>query len=75
MGYIAGIFAGAFGAVLSDHVREANTLFKLKEIWVYLGEYFLARNPAAEKLLKKIRKAKSVSEYSIAVAALFQGCM
>lgn len=54
---------------------EANTLFKLKEIWVYLGEYFLARNPAAEKLLKKIRKAKSVSEYNIAVAALFRECM
>lgn len=51
---------------------ETNTLFKLKEIWVYLGEYFLARDPAAEKLLKKIRKARSVSEYSIAVAALFR---
>lgn len=51
---------------------ETNTLFKLKEIWVYLGEYFLARDPAVEKLLKKIRKARSVSEYSIAVAALFR---
>jgi len=46
---------------------DKNTLFKMKEIWVYLGEFF----ENSEKQLKKIKKADSVSEYKIAVNRIF----
>lgn len=46
---------------------DKNTLFKMKEIWVYLGDFFAN----SEKQLKKIKKADSVSEYKIAVNRIF----
>lgn len=47
---------------------DTNTLFKMKELWVYLGQSFCN----AEKYLKKIRKSSSVSEYKIVVDQLFR---
>lgn len=49
---------------------DRNTLFKMKELWVYWGERFT--NP--EKHLKKIRKAEKIREYEIDVDALFREC-
>ncbi len=46
---------------------ERNTLFKMKEIWTYLGESF----EGAEKPLKKIKKANHLSDYQIAINELF----
>jgi tRNA-dihydrouridine synthase len=49
---------------------DRNTLYKMKEIWVYLGSLFLD----AERHLKKIKKANRLSEYDSAVRALFSAC-
>ena len=38
---------------------DRNILFKMKELWFYMQNLF----PQDEKLYKKIRKAKSLSEY------------
>lgn len=62
----------AFHAELWEAYREAvggekNALFKMKELWFYLGALF----PGEEKLLKKVKKAKSGAEYEAAVAQLF----
>lgn len=48
---------------------QKNTLFKMKELWVYLGRSF----PGEDKILKKIRKADALSEYKIEVGKLFHG--
>ena len=47
---------------------DKNTLYKMKELWAYLGTSF--KNP--EKYLKKIRKAQRVSEYKIWADNLFR---
>lgn len=47
---------------------ERNTLFKMKELWVYLGTRFT--NP--EKYMKKIRKAERLKEYELVVDRLFR---
>lgn len=49
---------------------ERNTLYKLKEIWVYLGALFTD----AEKYVKKIKKATRLTEYEAAMQALFDNC-
>lgn len=49
---------------------DRNTLYKLKEIWVYLS----ARFPDAEKYVKKIKKANRLTEYEAAMHALFDNC-
>ena len=46
---------------------DRNALFKMKEIWTYLGESF----EGADKCLKKIKKANHISDYKIAVNELF----
>lgn len=46
---------------------DRNVLFKMKELWFYLGNYF----PASAKELKKVKKAQKLTEYSAAVDALF----
>lgn len=57
-------------AVLSG---DTNILFKMKEIWGYLGAFFLEMPECegAEKLFKKIRKCKTLSEYKGIVNGLF----
>lgn len=49
---------------------ERNTLYKLKEIWVYLGSLFAD----AEEYVKKIKKANRLVEYEAAMRALFDNC-
>ena len=49
---------------------ERNTLYKLKEIWVYLGDLFIN----AEKYVKKIKKANRLTEYETSMHALFDNC-
>ena len=46
---------------------DRNVLFKMKELWFYLGHSFAS----PEKYLKKIRKAQRLSDYQDAVNALF----
>ena len=47
---------------------ERPVLFKMKELWTYLGEQF----PGTEKLQKKIRKAQRFSDYRGLVYEIFQ---
>lgn len=46
---------------------DKNTLFKMKELWSYMGESF----PGAEKQIKQIKKANRLSEYENAVNVIF----
>lgn len=46
---------------------DKNVLFKLKEIWCYLGNMFEGR----ENQLKKIKKAERIKDYTDAVDGLF----
>ena len=57
--------AADYGEVLSG---ERDVLFKLKELWFYLGRLF----PEGGTELKKIRKAQSLSEYRAAVRNLLR---
>ena len=57
--------AADYGEVLSG---ERDVLFKLKELWFYLGRLF----PEGGTELKKIRKAQSLSEYWAAVRNLLR---
>ncbi len=47
---------------------DRNVLFKMKELWAYLGNGL----QASPKLLKQIKKSNSVSEYKIATDAVFR---
>lgn len=49
---------------------DTNTLYKMKDLWTFLSKGF--ENP--DKYLKRIRKAGSVSEYTLAVDAVFREC-
>ena len=57
--------AADYGEVLSG---ERDVLFKLKELWFYLGRLF----PEGGTERKKIRKAQSLSEYRAAVRNLLR---
>ena len=46
---------------------DLHTLFKMKEVWVYLGEFF----PGEEKLLKRIKKSNSTAEYKAVLRELW----
>ncbi len=46
---------------------EKDALFKMKEVWFYLGKMF----PEAEKALKKVRKANRPEEYQEAARRVF----
>ena len=49
---------------------ERNTLFKMKEMWSYMGGLF----ESPEKILKKIKKAQHLKDYDQAVTLLFEEC-
>lgn len=49
---------------------DRNILYKMKEIWVYLGKLF----PGGEKYLKKIKKSNRLTEYEAAMQTLFDNC-
>lgn len=59
-------------AILDGYCEEMsgdrNVLFKMKELWVYLGNGI----QASLKLLKQIKKSNSVREYKIASDAIFR---
>lgn len=46
---------------------DKNTLFKMKELWSYMGDSF----PGAEKQIKQIKKANRLNEYENAVNLIF----
>ncbi len=48
---------------------ERDALFKMKEVWFYLGKMF----PEAERELKKAKKADRPEEYLAAVRGVFRG--
>ena len=52
-----------------EHIMSGgrNVLFKLKEVWSYMIPFF----PESERYGKKIKKAKTVTEYQAIVNALF----
>lgn len=47
---------------------DRNALFKLKELWVYMSRMF----PDSEKVLKKIQKCKSISEYEVYIKSIIK---
>lgn len=47
---------------------ERNVLFKMKELWFYLIDFF----PGNEKNAKKIKKAQRLCDYEMAVRQIFQ---
>lgn len=49
---------------------DSPTLFKMKELWVYLSERFVS----PEKYMKKIRKCEHIRDYEIVIDALFREC-
>ena len=49
---------------------DTNTLYKMKDLWTFLSRSF--DNP--DKYVKKIRKATDITDYKIAVNALFREC-
>lgn len=49
---------------------DRNVLFKMKELWVYMGAMF----PEADRYLKKIRKAERLYAYLEAIDALLEHC-
>lgn len=49
---------------------DTNTLYKMKDLWTFLSQGF----ENSEKYLKKIRKASRITDYRIAVDALFREC-
>ena len=46
---------------------DLHTLFKMKEVWVYLSEFF----PGEEKLMKRIKKSNSTTEYNAVLRELW----
>ena len=56
---LEGYLANCFG--------EKNALFKMKEIWCYMGSLF----PDGQKLLKKVKKAQRLADYRAACGELF----
>jgi tRNA-dihydrouridine synthase len=52
---------------LADLQAEKDVLYKMKEMWFYLGTSFTN----SEKALKTIQKAKQPMEYKTAVKALW----
>lgn len=46
---------------------DRNVLFKMKELWSYMGKIF----EDSEKYMKKIKKCQSLSEYQMVIDSLF----
>lgn len=65
----------AFHNALLEQYRSAlsgdrNALFKMKELWFYMGDAFVD----GKKYIKKIRKAEKMKDYDAAVSAVFRDC-
>ena len=48
--------------------EDKNTLFRLMEVWTYLARSF----PDGDKILKKIRKCRSLTEYRVIAAGALE---
>lgn len=64
--YHADILSGYEAVMYGD----SPTLFKMKELWVYLSESFVS----PEKYVKKIRKCERIRDYMLVVDAMFREC-
>lgn len=60
------ILAGYEGIMSGD----TNVLYKMKDLWTFLGKSFLS----PEAYVKKIRKASNLVEYRLAVQTIFREC-
>ena len=49
---------------------DKNVLFKMKELWFYMGNQFVG----SEKLMKKIKKSEKLRDYESVVDVLFNTC-
>ncbi len=60
--------------LLADYCRalsgDRNVLFKMKELWFYMGDVF----EDSKKQVKRIRKAEKLKDYEAAAAAIFNDC-
>ena len=67
-------FRAFHDTLLSEYCRvlfgDRNALFKMKELWFYMGDVFVD----SKKLVKKIRKADKMRDYEAAVSAIFEEC-
>lgn len=54
---------------LSTDLGANNTMFKMKELWHYMGQLF--DEETTGRLLKKIKKSKNMEEYKVAVGNIF----
>lgn len=65
---------GFLEELLAGYCREMsgdrNVLFKMKELWIYLGKSF--EHP--EKYLKQMKKADTVQEYTCIVKTILRNC-
>lgn len=50
---------------LAEFSGETPVLYKLKEIWSYLGNFLIKEYDAPEKLIKKLMRSKKINEYNI----------
>lgn len=61
-------------ALLAGYIEAfgagVNVLFKMKEVWVYLGEHF----PGSKNELKKMKKVKNLNEYQAIAEEVFRNC-
>ncbi|MGN0294196.1 MAG: tRNA dihydrouridine synthase, partial [Lachnospiraceae bacterium] len=55
--------SAVFAAYRNTDLGEANTLFKMKELWAYMGQLF----GEEERMVRKIRKAGNETDYLNAV--------
>ena len=60
------VLAGYQEAIPGDR----NVLFKMKELWSYLGVRF----EGGERLLKRLKKAGRMEEYKAVAGQLFEDC-
>lgn len=49
---------------------DKNVLFKMKELWFYMGNQFVG----SEKLMKKIKKSEKLKDYESVIEVLFNTC-
>lgn len=69
------VYADFLWDLMHDYIElmqgsDRNVLYKMKEIWVYLGDSFTDSRP----FVKKIKKSSRLSEYEAAARELFAHC-
>lgn len=69
------VYADFLWDLMHDYIElmqgsDRNVLYKMKEIWVYLGDSFTDPRP----FVKKIKKSNRLSEYEAAAKELFAHC-